>query len=300
MTWTAANTHVAVLLGGLSSERDISRTSGVATANALTALGYRVTQVDVGRDLSEVLRELAPDVVFNALHGRYGEDGIVQGVLELLELPYTGCGVLASATASDKLTTKKLLRSCQIATPDWQEIHSPDDTITLPFPLVIKPNEGGSSIGIQRLTGPEQLASALPEAQAESARVFVEQTIVGRELTVAVLDGEALPVVEIVPDGDMFSFEAKYSDCGTRYLVPASLPDAVTQQVSDMALATYTELGCRGAARVDLMLDENDQPWVLEINTIPGLTPKSLLPMAAQAVGMDFQALIERILQGAS
>jgi len=293
--------HVAVLLGGLSSEREISLTSGRAAARALRDLGHRVSEVDVGWDVAERLRELAPDVVFNVLHGRYGEDGVIQGLLSLLRLPYTGSGVTASACAFDKLLAKRVLTASGVPTPAYEAV--PDGAAirpALPFPLVVKPARGGSSIGVTRVKGPEALEAAVAEARREDGRVYLEAAVPGREVTVSVLDGEALPIVEIVPPAGIFSFAAKYTDAGTRYIVPADLPEAAAARIREASVATYAALGCAGAARVDLMLDDDLAPWVLEINTVPGLTPTSLLPKAARAAGMEFEDLIGRMLAGAA
>jgi D-alanine-D-alanine ligase len=292
--------HVAVLMGGLSSEREISLTSGRAAADALESLGHRVSRVDVGWDVAERLKELAPDAAFVALHGRYGEDGVIQGLLTLLRIPFTGSGVTASACAFDKLLAKRVMAAAGVPTPACEVVPARGPVTTrLPFPLVVKPRRGGSSIGILRVKGPEGLAEAVDEARREDPEVYLEAAVTGREVTVSVLDGEALPIVEIVPPAGMFDFEAKYTDAGTRYITPADLPPEAAARIQQAAVATYAALGCGGAARVDFMLDDTLAPWVLELNTVPGLTPTSLLPKAAKAAGMDFPALIGRMLAGA-
>lgn len=292
--------HVAVLMGGLSSEREISLLSGRAASDALTELGYKVTDIDVGRNVAEQLQQTAPDVALIALHGRYGEDGSIQGLLEWMGIPYTGSGVLASAAASDKLMTKTLLTAAGIPTPAFTEISRETDQVSVPFPLVVKPNVGGSSIGIQAVKDAGELPTALEKAFSEDGRVYVEESISGREITVSVVNGKALPIVEIIPPAGLFSFEAKYTpDAGTRYIVPAELPDRAAGKATEASLATYRTIGCAGAARVDLMLDDTLNPWVLEINTIPGMTRTSLLPKAASAAGLSFPDLMERMLEGA-
>ena len=291
--------HVAVLMGGLSSEREISLLSGRAASSALAERGYQVTDIDVGRDVAEQLRNAAPDVALIALHGRYGEDGTIQGVLEFLKIPYTGSGVLASAAANDKLMTKTLLSTAGIPTPEFAEVTRGAVQVSVPFPLVVKPNVGGSSIGIQAVKDAGDLPAALKDAFSEDGRGYVEASISGREITVSVVGGEALPIVEIVPPAGLFSYDAKYTDAGTRYIVPAKLPDKVAKKATEVSLATYRTLGCAGAARVDLMLDDALNPWVLEINTIPGMTRTSLLPKAASAAGLSFPDLMERMLEGA-
>lgn len=291
--------HVAVLMGGLSSERDISLLSGRAASDALKQRGYRVTDVDVDRDVARVLGELRPDAALNALHGRMGEDGTIQGLLEFLRIPYTGSGVLASAAAADKILTKKILTASGVPTPEFAEVDRASRTVPLPCPLVVKPNVGGSSIGIRFVKDPAELADALDDAFSEDGRVYVESAVPGRELTVSVVNGEPLPIVEIVAASGFYSYQAKYQDAGTQYVVPADLPKAVAERVTEAAVATYRELGCAGAARTDVMLDDDMNPWVLEINTIPGMTEKSLLPKAAAAAGISFADLMERMLEGA-
>ncbi|MDH4229881.1 MAG: D-alanine--D-alanine ligase [Nitrospirota bacterium] len=293
--------HVAVLLGGRSSEREISLTSGRAAAEALRSLGYRVTEVDAADDLPQKLREAAPEAAFIALHGRLGEDGTVQGLLEVMGIPYTGSGVLASAAAADKLATKRLMAALGVPTPAYEVLTPATGSIRLPYPVVVKPVIGGSSIGVHYVKDAAGLAAAVSEAFAQDSRAYAEAAVTGREVTVSVLDGEPLPIVEVVAAAGMFTFEAKYKkDSGTRYLVPAELPASCSEAVSKAAVAAYTALGCRGAARVDVMLDANLSPWVLEVNTIPGMTPTSLLPKAARAVGVSFEQLIGRMMHGAT
>ncbi len=298
MTQPATYGHVAVLMGGTSSEREISLTSGRAVADALVALGHRVTTIDAGADVAARLERARPDLAFIALHGPGGEDGTIQGLLEVMGIPYTGSGVLASAACQDKAVTKKLLAESAIATPAFSRVGAPLGG-RLPeqsYPVIVKPNRGGSSIGIRRVDSAADLGSAVDTALEQDGEVLIEQYIHGRELTVSVLDGTALPVVEIVAADGLFSFEAKYSkSAGTRYDVPATLSTALAQAVQRTAVQSYHALGCAGAARVDIMLDENDTPWVLEINTIPGMTPTSLLPKAAACAGMDFNTLIDRM-----
>jgi D-alanine-D-alanine ligase len=284
-------------MGGSSSERDISLTSGRAAAAALGELGHKVTSIDVRPDVAARLTECAPDAVFIALHGRGGEDGHIQGLLATMGLPYTGSGVLASAACCDKVITKRLLTQAGIPTPLLFSAPGNGPLPTTAYPVVVKPNHGGSSIGIHMVDTPAALGTALSAALAEEAEVLVEAAIIGREITVSVLDGEALPVLEIIPRNGFFSFEAKYQkDSGTDYQVPANLPDSVSKQAQNIAVKSYNTLKCAGAARVDLMLDAELNPWVLEINTIPGMTLTSLLPKAAAAVGIPFNKLMGRIL----
>jgi len=289
--------HVAVLMGGTSSERDISLTSGAAAADALAALGHRVTPIDVGPNVATELRQCRPDAAFIALHGRGGEDGRIQGLLATLGLPYTGSGVLASALCCNKRISKQLLAHAGIPVPTS---HTLGNDATLPdsaYPVIVKPNHGGSSIGIHRVSTPHQLATALADSRSVDDDLLIESQIVGREITVSILGDTPLPVLEIVPQHGWFDFAAKYQkDSGTQYLVPAPLPNDVAAQSQAIALRAYTTLGCAGAARVDLMLDEQLNPWVLEVNTIPGMTPTSLLPKAAAQVGINFNQLMGRML----
>ncbi|MDH5525923.1 MAG: D-alanine--D-alanine ligase [Nitrospirota bacterium] len=301
MSGTGNIRRVAVLMGGRSSEREISLTSGRAAAGALAAIGLEVTEIDAGADLADQLKKARPDAVFIALHGRLGEDGTVQGMLEYMGIPYTGSGVLASAAAADKLVTKNLLTAAGVPTPAFETLSPTTTAIALPYPVVVKPVVGGSSIGIQYVKDAAALPGAVAEAFQEDSHAYAEAAVSGREVTVSVLDGEPLPIVEIVPAAGFFTFEAKYQKgSGTQYVVPAELPAAEAAAISSEAVAAYRTLGCRGAARVDVMLDANLNPWVLEVNTIPGMTATSLLPKAARAAGMSFEELIERMIHGAT
>ncbi|MBI5137554.1 MAG: D-alanine--D-alanine ligase [Nitrospirae bacterium] len=287
-------------MGGTSSEREISLTSGRAAAQALSALGHRVTPVDVGPGVALALAQLRPDAAFIALHGRGGEDGAIQGLLEVMGIPYTGSGVLASAACCDKIVTKQLLAASHIPTPAFAQVTAANRAAArqVPLPVVVKPNRGGSSIGLVVVRDPAELDAAIDLALAEDSRVLAERLVQGREITVGVIAGEALPVVEIVPAAGLFTYQAKYDKtAGTRYITPAELPAPVTERAQTVAVQAYQALGCAGAARVDIMLDAMLAPSVLEINTIPGMTPTSLLPKAAAAVGMDFNHLIGRMLE---
>jgi len=293
--------QIAVLCGGKSAEREVSLRTGAAVAAALGHRGYEVTTVDAMSDLAGQLLRLKPEVAFIALHGRWGEDGTVQGLLELLGIPYTGSGVLASALAMDKTLTKVVLRAAGIPTPDFQRL---DPTVTnctveLEPPLVIKPNREGSTVGVTIVRRPEQLAAALAEVFTHGPDALAEAFVAGREVTVGILDGEPLPVVEIVPDGGFYDYTAKYTPGRTRYLCPAPLDTEQTARVTRAAVAANRAVGCSGASRVDLIVDPAGTPWVLEINTIPGMTPTSLLPKAAAAAGISFDELVERIVRSA-
>jgi D-alanine-D-alanine ligase len=293
--------RIGVLKGGLSTERDISLQSGAAVARALRERGHDVVEVDVDRDLPARLREAGVQVAWIALHGRFGEDGCVQGLLEVMGIPYTGSGVRASAVAMDKAATKRALRGHpHVRLAEDRVVRRggprPED---LPLPAVIKPAVGGSSIGIRKATTMEDLHRALDEALALDPVALVEAFVEGEEITVAVLDGDALPVVRIRPASGFFDLEAKYTKGRTLYEVPAAIPAEVADAASRAARAAFQTLGCRGLTRSDFIVDGQGRVIFLEINTLPGMTPTSLSPMAAAQVGMDFGTLCERILAGA-
>jgi len=300
---------VAVLKGGSSLEREVSLRSAARVEDAVGELGHQAIGIDVGQDLVDRLREERPDVVFIALHGPGGEDGTVQELLEILDLPYTGPGVAACALCMDKVAAKHEMRAAGIPTPDWaafnatafRELGAADtlDEIEarLGFPLVVKPASQGSSLGVEFAATRDEVPEALLAAFSYDDRVLLERYVRGRELAVSVLDGEALPIVEAIPrEGDFFNFEARYEIGRTDYVCPPELPEEVP--VRELATRTYETLGCSGFARVDLILGD-EGPRVLEVNAIPGLTDTSLFPMAAEAAGIDFTSLVERIVASA-
>jgi D-alanine-D-alanine ligase len=302
---------VAVLKGGSSLERGVSLRSAARVEDAVAELGHEAAGIDVGRDLVERLRSERPDVVFIALHGPGGEDGTVQELLEILDLPYTGPGVAACALCMDKIASKHEIRAAGLPTPDWAAFNATafrelgaaetldEIEARLGFPLVIKPASQGSSLGVEFASGREQVPEALVAAFSYDDRVLLERYVKGRELAVSMLAGEALPVVEAIPrEGDFFNFEARYEIGRTEYVCPAELDGDEASRVQEIATKTYETLGASGFARVDLMLGE-DGPRVLEVNAIPGLTDTSLFPMAAEAAGIGFTQLVERILSSA-
>ena len=302
---------VAVLKGGSSLEREVSLRSAARVEDAVGELGHETIGIDVGQDLVDRLREHQPDVVFIALHGPGGEDGTVQELLEILDLPYTGPGVAACALCMDKVAAKHEMRADGLPTPDWaafnatafRELGAADtlDEIEarLGFPLVVKPASQGSSLGVEFATSREEVPEALLAAFSYDDRVLLERYVRGRELAISVLDGEPLPIVEAIPrEEDFFNFEARYEIGRTDYVCPAELGSDQTGQVQELATRTYEALGCSGFARVDVMLGEQG-PRVLEVNAIPGLTDTSLFPMAAEAAGIDFTQLVGRILASA-
>ncbi|MCB9761953.1 MAG: D-alanine--D-alanine ligase [Alphaproteobacteria bacterium] len=284
-------------MGGMSTEREVSLKSGAAVLGALRERGWNAHGVDVGPDLPQQLIALGADVAWIALHGQFGEDGCVQGLLEVMRIPYTGSGVRGSAVAMDKITTKRLLADAGIPMPAdsvWRAGEPiPED---LPMPVVAKFPEGGSTLGLEIVRDPEDLERALVDLSALGGEVLLEQFVAGDEITVAVLEGRALPVVSIVPDSGFFDFEAKYTKGRTRYIVPAPIDPLVAEAAQRYAVTAYERLDLGGVARADFIVDADGVPWFLEINTIPGMTATSLSPMAAGAVGIDFGALVEEIL----
>ena len=306
--------RVAVLKGGRSLERQVSLRSGARVEDALERLGHEVVAVDVGLDLVRRMRDDSFDAAFVALHGRDGEDGTVQELLEILGVPYTGSGILACSRAMDKVLTKHLLLDAGIPTPEFfafnqtafRELGAADALPAieerLDFPIVVKPSSQGSALGIKFARTAADVPAALVAAFSYDGRVLLERHVNGRDLAVSVLDGpdgpEALPVVEAVPrEEDFYDFEARYGIGRTSFVCPAELPGGVTERAQELALATYRLLGLYGFGRVDLMLDSADELFVLEANPIPGLTETSLLPQAAEAAGIEFDELVGRILE---
>jgi len=334
--------RVAVLMGGESQEREVSRVTGAAVAKALGALGHDVSLLDTHRGLlplpagdaapaigsappalesrtalatrgptglSSLAGSLADvDCVFIALHGGWGEDGTVQAFFDLAGIPYTGSGVLGSALAMNKDRAKRVFRASGINTPDWAHIVVEDDVFpdeedldelieTLGDDLIVKPNAEGSTVGLSRVSNREELLAGIELATRYGPEVLVEKFVPGRELTVAVLGDEALPVVEIVPEGGLYTYEAKYTKGKSRYVAPAELPDELAADLQEAAEIAFAVLGCEGFARVDFRLPPDGAWECLEVNTIPGMTPLSLVPMAAKAAGISFEELVERIVE---
>ncbi|MEX1141869.1 MAG: D-alanine--D-alanine ligase [Thermoleophilaceae bacterium] len=307
---------VAVLAGGSSFERQVSLRSGARVEDALERLGHDVVAIDAGTDLIRRLREERPDVAFVAMHGRDGEDGTVQELLEILGIPYTGSGVPACVRAMDKVLTKHLLIEAGVPTPEFfafnqtafRELGAADALPAieerLEFPIVVKPSSQGSALGIKFARTAADVPAALVSAFSYDAKVLLERYVKGRDLAVSVLDGDqgptALPVVEAVPvGGGEFDFEARYEIGRTDYICPAELPDSAGERAQELALRTHELLGCYGFGRIDLMLDESGELFVLEANPIPGLTETSLLPQAADEAGIGFDNLVARILDSA-
>jgi D-alanine-D-alanine ligase len=300
---------IAVLKGGASLERQVSLRSGARVEDALAAVGHDVVAVDAGGSLVRDLKAAGPDVAFIALHGPGGEDGTVQELLEILDVPYTGPGVPACALAVDKVATKHVLRARGIPTPDWvafnatafRELGAGDalEEIEgrLGFPLVVKPARGGSALGVRFAAAPEDMPAALLAAFSYDDRVLIERHVAGRELAASMLGDEALPIVEARPrDEDRFNYEARYEIGRTDYICPADLDADLAEACRGAAAESWRALGCDGFGRVDLIAGA-DGPEVIEVNGVPGLTDTSLFPMAAEAAGLSFEAACERIVE---
>lgn len=294
---------IAVLMGGLSAEREVSLRTGGAVLRSLLASGLDAVGIDVGRDLPGQLAEAGARAAFIALHGRHGEDGTVQGLLELLHIPYTGSGVLASSVAMNKLVTKQILLHHGVATPAFTVFRAGDDRAAFlnrewTLPQVVKPAREGSTIGISIVRVATDFAAGLDEALRHDDLVLVEEFIAGAEVTVGVLDDVALPVIQVVPKGGFYDYQSKYTPGQTEYLLPAPLPADITRRLQMEAVAACRALACRGAARVDFIV-RGAELFCLEVNTIPGMTETSLLPKAAAAAGISFDELVLRILADA-
>ncbi|HPE80313.1 MAG TPA: D-alanine--D-alanine ligase [Gammaproteobacteria bacterium] len=290
---------VAVLMGGWAAEREVSLVSGRAVLDGLLARGVDAHGIDVGKDVLSVLAAGGFDRVFNVLHGRGGEDGVIQGALEILGLPYTGSGVMGSAIAMDKYRTKLLIQALGLPTPGFTLIQNDEDFETacgLGFPLMVKPALEGSSIGMSRADDRDQLRSAWAKAAEYQSHVMAECWVTGSEYTAAILGREALPLIRLETTHAFYDYEAKYVADDTRYLIPCGLDPATESALQALAMRTFDAVGASGWGRVDILMDEAQRPWVIEVNTVPGMTGHSLVPMAAKAVGIDFNELVWRIL----
>lgn len=298
---------IAVVLGGPSAEREVSLRTGAAIHKALVARGYNAVIIDLEpANFAKQLADNNIDVVFNAVHGLYGEDGCMQGQLEMMGVKYTGSGVMASSVAMDKILSKRIFMASDIPTPDFMILEKSDTSACIAailarfsLPVVIKPPAQGSSVGVEIVKNQADLEKSLLNAFKYADELLVEEFVSGRELTVAVLKSEgkiqALPLIEIAPHSGVYDYTSKYTVGATQYLVPAPVDEEVTLKVQKMAEQVFSILGCGGVARADIMLSGN-QAYVLEINTVPGMTETSLVPKAAAAVGMSFEDLCEKIL----
>ncbi len=296
--------RIGVLMGGPSSEREVSLVSGKAVAEALKRKGYRVVEIDVGPDLWGRLDEV--DVACVVLHGKPGEDGVVQGILDFRGIPYTGPKVLGAALAMNKLVTKKILAYHGVATPRYRVVRKRGGSLPgegdLPedhYPVVVKPVDEGSTIGVSLVRDESELAAAIDEAFKYSDEVLIEEYIEGRELTVGVVGDAALPLIEIRPKSGFYDYKSKYTKGLTEYLVPAPVPEEIAEKAKKWALIAHVALYQRGVSRSDFRLSENGELYLLEVNSIPGLTETSLLPKAAGVHGIAFEDLVERILMSA-
>jgi len=303
--------RVAVLRGGKSAERDVSLRSGAQVAKALRGRGHEVTEVDLDAEAWDTLRDGGFECVFNALHGRFGEDGTVQGMLELLGLPYTGSGVLASALCMDKARSGRILAAIGLHVPEFEEMEIKEGVAAevverlvarFGLPLVVKPVREGSTIGLTIARDVDEVASGLVLAGRYDRRVLVQRFATGIEVTIGVLatpELQVLPTLEIVSENPVYDYDAKYTAGKSHHIIPARIPEAARASASDAAARAFRELGCSGMARVDIIVDASGAPWLLEVNTVPGLTELSLLPDAARAAGIPFDELCQRLVDHA-
>ncbi|RLA21504.1 MAG: D-alanine--D-alanine ligase [Gammaproteobacteria bacterium] len=293
--------RVAVLMGGTAAEREVSLKSGQAVFEALLRNGIDAIALDIGEAPLKVLMGGDYSRVFNMLHGRGGEDGVIQGLLETLGLPFTGSGVLGSALSMDKLRSKLCWLGCGLATPAWLQIEGPEDLerceALLGFPVIVKPAQEGSSIGMSMAMNAEELDKAWKLAAQCGCEVFAEQWITGKEYTVAVIQQSALPIIRLETDNQFYDFEAKYISDSTQYHCPCGLPSETEEALQLLSVKACQALSVSGWGRVDLMVDEQGKPWLIEVNTIPGMTDHSLVPMAANAAGISFDDLAWLILE---
>ncbi len=305
MSKTLKQEKIAVLLGGTSAEREVSLNSGTAVLNALRKQGYDAHPIDPKTFPVATLKEQGFDRVFNILHGRGGEDGTMQGLLEQIGIPYTGCGVMASALTMDKMRTKMLWKAfglpvaeMEIVTVENRATLNPEVVVKkLGLPLMVKPSLEGSSVGLTKVKTMEELESAVDFALKFDRTVLIEEWLAGDEFTVPVLDGEVLPSIKIVPEGEFYDYEAKYISDNTQYFCPAGLTEAREQELRRLVKQAYDVVGCRGWSRIDVMADAEGKFRLVEVNTNPGMTSHSLFPKSAVTVGYSFEQLVEKILE---
>lgn len=304
-----AENKIVVIMGGPSSEAAISRNTGNAIVEALKSLDYPVEGMELTpHTFADDIKKTGATMVFNALHGKYGEDGILQGTLDMLGIPYTGSGVLAAALTMDKVASKRIFRAEGISTPRSMTCEKSERTQFVgeiaekfSFPVVVKAAAQGSSIGVYIVENQAELQTALQEAFSYNDEVLVEEFIPGRELTVAVWGdserAEAFPVIEITTVSGRYDYESKYTKGLSEHIIPAPISSDKTKEVQELAIKTFRACGCRGVARVDFMYGENEMPYVIEVNSVPGMTETSLVPDAARAIGIEFPALCARMLE---
>ena len=301
MEITEKSGKVGVLHGGISAERSISLISGAAVLAGLQESGIDAVAIDVGPDIVSTLRKHHLDRVWIALHGRWGEDGVIQGALEVMDIPYTGTGVLGSALAMDKVKSKQVWHAAGLPSARCRIVRKEADLDGVigefGLPLFVKPSNEGSSIGVSRVEVGSELVDAWQLARGSSNEVLVEQFVDGDEVTVAILNGSALPVIRLQTPHTFYDYSAKYESDSTSYLCPSGLDTSLEEKLQELALAAFAELGCTGWGRVDVMLDRNEHPFLLEVNTVPGMTGHSLVPIAAAQAGITFSDLVVRILE---
>jgi D-alanine-D-alanine ligase len=297
-----ARLKVAVVMGGPGAEREVSIESGTGVMRALTALGHEARSLDFDARFVDALREIAPDVVFNALHGTGGEDGCIQGILEWMRIPYNGADITGCALAMDKHVTKKLLAAEGLPTPAWDTFDLAGGTLpllpgSLNPPIVVKPRADGSSAGVSVVRTHEEWTRTMIELAAHTQHIIAEEYIAGREFSCAILGEDALPVIEILSSDDIYSYDAKYKPGGSRHLVPAPIDHDLAMRLQTLALSVHRLVGLRDYSRTDFIVTKEGRPYILEINALPGLTATSLLPDEAQSAGISYEALIERLVQ---
>jgi D-alanine-D-alanine ligase len=294
------NKKIGVLYGGFSNERDVSIVSGSAVLNVFKKLKVNVCGLDVDKDIAEKIKKERIDIAYLALHGRFGEDGTIQGMLEILGVPYTGCGVFASAISMDKDISKKLFMYEDIFTPQWEILkkNKPLPKV-VKYPVVVKPVSQGSTIGVTIVKKASQFVEAVKKAFNYDKEIMLEQFLRGKEITVSVLYGKALPIIEIVPKGEFYDFKSKYQKGCSKHIIPACMSDEAYRMAENFAEKIYKVFKCRAMCRVDMIVDDCNKVWVLENNTLPGMTSTSLFPDAAKAIGYDFESLILKILESA-
>jgi D-alanine-D-alanine ligase len=298
---------IGVLMGGISSEREISLNSGSSILDALLRKGYNAVAIDIDIDIANTLKQSEIDAAFIALHGIFGEDGSIQGLLEIAKIPYTGSGLLSSAISMNKNISKQIFNYHGLPTPSFQTfISTKKETnlikkqINISLPFVVKPSEEGSTIGISIVKNKDEVNSALFAALECNSEIIIEKFIKGRELTATVINGKPLPLIEIIPKSGFYDYQSKYTSGATEYIVAPTLDTELEAKIQGLAIKTYHAMYCCGAARVDFILDEENNPSILEINTIPGMTENSLMPKAAKKAGISFDDLVEKILLSAT
>lgn len=292
------NKKIGVLCGGVSSEREISLQSGKAIFNALKKLGLKAVLIDVNKNVAQKITKEKIDIAYITLHGKMGEDGTIQGMLEIMGIPYTGCGVFASSASMDKIISKKLFEYAKIPTAKWfivEKFKPLPEKIN--YPVVVKPATQGSAIGISIVKNEKEFEKAIKLAFTFDEQILVEQYIKGTEITAGVLNGENLPVVEIVPKGKFYDFKSKYTVGQSTHIIPARLSKKVISKIEKIAKTVYREFKCKGMCRVDMIVDKKENIYALEVNTLPGMTQTSLFPDAAKAKGLSFEDLVLEILK---